>query len=254
MLIDTHCHLEKKEYDDLDKTIEKIFESDTKFLIVSGYDLVSSEEAINLAHRYKNIYASVGFHPSECNIISNKDYNRLEELLNDSKVIAIGEIGLDYHYDTNNIDKQKELFERQLDIAEKFNKPVVIHNREASTDLLKILSHHKVRGVIHCFSENEYYANKFIELGFLLGIGGVITFKNSKLKDVIKSISIDKLVLETDSPYLSPEPFRGTKNDPSKLEYIARELAIVKEITYSEVANITSLNVTSLFDFNADLW
>ncbi len=254
MLIDTHCHLEKKEYDDLEKTIEKIFESDTKFLIVSGYDLTSSEEAVNLAHRYKNIYASVGFHPSECNSISNDDYIRLEELLKDSKTVAIGEIGLDYHYDIDNIYKQKKLFKRQLEIAEKVNKPVIIHNRESSSDLLDMLSIHKVRGVIHCFSENEYYANKFIELGFLLGIGGVITFKNSKLKDVIKDIPIDKLVLETDSPYLSPEPFRGTKNDPSKLEYIARALATIKDVTYSEVAHITSLNAASLFDFNADLW
>ena len=253
MLIDTHCHLEKKEYGNLDKLIESIFNADVKIMIVSGYDVATSREAVELAHKYKNIYATVGFHPSECNDIKEEDYIYFNEWLNDEKVVGIGEIGLDYHYSEEDKEKQQIMFKRQLDIAKKFMKPVVIHCRDAREDIYRILSDTNVKGIIHCFSDDLEYANKFIDLGFLLGIGGIITFKNSKLKSVIESIALDSIVLETDSPYLSPEPFRGIQNSPSNLSLIASAIATIKSNTYNEVAAITTSNASRVFDFNCNL-
>jgi TatD DNase family protein len=248
MLIDTHCHLDEKEYNDLDNLIVDIFKTDVKMMIVSGHDIESSNQAIELAHKYSNVYATVGFHPNDCKDIIKTDYNNFDEWLKDEKVIGIGEIGLDYHYGLDNKEEQIERFKKQIEIASKYNMPIVIHNREASEDIYNILKDSNVKGIIHCFSEDINMANKFITLGFALGIGGILTFKNSKLKSVIKDIDIHNIVLETDSPYLAPEPYRGTQNSPINLPIIANELAKVKEITYSEVAAVTTSNVLSIFD------
>jgi TatD DNase family protein len=248
MLIDTHCHLDEKEYNDLDSLIVNIFKSDVKILIVSGYDVESSNKAIALAHKYNNIYATVGFHPNDCKDIVENDYSNFDKWLKDEKVIGIGEIGLDYYYGLDDKKEQLERFKKQIGIASKYNMPVVIHNREASEDLYNILKDSNVKGIIHCFSDNISTANKFITLGFTLGVGGILTFKNSKLKNVIKNIDIHSIVLETDSPYLAPEPYRGTQNSPINLSIIANELANIKEITYSEVAEITTSNALSVFD------
>lgn len=253
MLIDTHCHLEEKDYSDLDELINNAFRSDVKIMIISGYDVKSSQNAINLAHKYNNIYATVGFHPNDCGDLSDDDYGKLEEWLKDEKVVGIGEIGLDYHYDEKEKDKQQFIFKQQLEIATIYNKPVVIHNRDASSDIYDILKETKVRGIIHCFNEDIDMAKKFIELGFLLGIGGIVTFKKNNLKQVVYELSLDNIVLETDSPYLTPEPLRGQKNNPSHLQLVAAAISKIKEVSYNEVAETTTMNAMQLFDFKPDL-
>jgi TatD DNase family protein len=249
MLIDTHCHLEKKNYNNLDDEIKDIFASDVGKIIVSGYNIKTNDEAIELADKYDNIYASVGIHPSEVEEIKEEDYVVLEKQIQHKKVVALGEIGLDYYYKPANKEKEKNVFKRQLEIAIKYNKPVIIHNREAFDDIYAILKDIKVKGVFHCFNSNEETANKIIKLGLLLGIGGIITFKNGdKVREVIKNIPIESLVLETDSPYLTPEPNRGKQNSPKYLVYIAKELMNIKNISYAEVCNRTTENATRLFD------
>lgn len=254
MLIDAHCHLEEKDYSNLDEFINKVFESDVKAIIISGYDVNSSQNAINLAHKHHNIYATVGFHPNDCGELSDSDYEKLKEWLNDKKVVGIGEIGLDYHYDENDRDKQIGVFKRQLEIASIYNKPVVIHNRDASNDIYNILREVRVRGIIHCFNDDLEMANKFINLGFLLGIGGIVTFKKNNLKQVVHEIPLKNIVLETDSPYLTPEPFRGQKNNPVYLQLVAETISKIKEVSYDEVAGTTTANAMRLFDFKPDLW
>ncbi len=248
MLIDTHCHLEKKEYKNVDDMVKKIFKTDVKILIVSGYDVKSSIEAIKLAHRYDNVYATVGFHPHNILEIKETDYNYFDEWLKDSKVVGVGEIGLDYHYDYEYKDKQMEIFKKQIDIAINYGKPIIVHNRDASNDICDILKEKKIAGIIHCFNDNLDMATKFIGLGFLLGIGGIITFRNNKLKEVISNIGLDNIVLETDAPYLAPEPFRGKQNSSLNLPLIVDEVAKITNTSYEKVSLITTSNALSLFD------
>lgn len=242
MLIDTHCHFEDDQYENSDEFIELALKHQLKRIIISGYDIKSSELAVMLAHKYNEVYATVGFHPHCCNEIDDSSYNKFDTWLCDDKVVGVGEIGLDYFYDGDQKDQQIKMFKKQIEIAEKYQKPVVVHNRNASHDIYNILKDSNVKGIIHCFSDDANMATKFIEMGFLLGIGGIITFKNNRLKEVIKSIPLKYIVLETDSPYLTPEPFRGRQNHPKNLTFVASAIAKIKDIEYNEVASITSLN------------
>jgi len=244
-MIDTHCHLFTSDYEDLDSLLNNIKNMDIK-CIVNGCDIVSNNEALELSSKYDFIYSAIGFHPSEVDNLLSNYINYLEENINN--IVAIGEIGLDYYWVKDNKDKQIELFESQLKLAEKYNKPVIVHGRDAWNDTYNILSKYKVKGVIHAFSGSLEMANMFIKLGFKLGIGGVITFKKCNLKDVIKEISIEDIVLETDSPYLSPEPVRGKQNSPLNLKYIAEYISLVKDISYNDVCNITSSTASRIFD------
>ena len=249
MLIDTHCHLDEKEYDNLDELIKGSHEFDIKRLVVSGYDVKSSYEAVALAHKYSNVYATVGFHPHDSGEIQEQDYKRFDEWMKDKKVVGIGEIGLDYHYDLKEKDAQIIMFKRQIAIAYKYSKPIVVHNRDASDDIYNILRDSNVIGIIHCFNDDLETAKKFTDLGFLLGIGGIITFKKNNIKSVIENISMEYIVLETDSPYLSPEPFRGRENSPLNLSFVAKAISVIKCIEYNEVASITTSNAERIFDF-----
>ena len=244
-MIDTHCHLFTSDYEDLDSLLNNIKNMDIK-CIVNGCDIVSNNEALELSSKYDFIYSAIGFHPSEVDNLLSNYINYLEENINN--IVAIGEIGLDYYWVKDNKNKQIELFESQLKLAEKYNKPVIVHGRDAWNDTYNILSKYKVKGVIHAFSGSLEMANMFIKLGFKLGIGGVITFKKCNLKDVIKEISIEDIVLETDSPYLSPEPVRGKQNSPLNLKYIAEYISLVKDISYNDVCNITSSTASRIFD------
>jgi len=244
-MIDTHCHLFTSDYEDLDSLLNNIKNMGIK-CIVNGCDIVSNNEALELSSKYDFIYSAIGFHPSEVDNLPSNYINYLEENINN--IVAIGEIGLDYYWVKDNKNKQIELFESQLKLAEKYNKPVIVHSRDAWNDTYNILSKYKVRGVIHAFSGSLEMANMFIKLGFKLGIGGVITFKKCNLKDVIKEISIEDIVLETDSPYLSPEPVRGKQNSPLNLKYIAEYISLVKDISYNDVCNITSSTASRIFD------
>ena len=251
MLIDSHCHLVNEDYD-IDDVINRAVASNVKYLIVGGSEREDNKLNMDLINQYNNIFASVGFHPSMASVITEEDYLSLEKYIkNNDKVVAIGEIGLDYHYGKEDIDKQKELFIRQLDLAKKYNLPVVIHTRDAFLDTYNILKSYNLSGVIHCFSGSLESAKQYIELGYYLGIGGVITFKNSKLKDVIETIGLDRVIFETDSPYLSP--VRGAKNEPANVKIICEFISKLLNISTDEVSKITSNNTKKLFDLNIDI-
>lgn len=246
-MIDTHCHLFKSEFDNLDEIIKNINEENI-LCINNGCDEKSNLEVLNLYSKYKFLYPAIGVHPSEV-LNLPKDYlNFIEKNIN--KVVAIGEIGLDYYYGKENKNEQIKLFKNQLDIAERYNKPVIVHSRDSIQDTYDILSKYNVKGVIHAFSGSIEMANRFIKLGFKIGVGGIVTFKKSNLKDVISNLSLEDIVLETDSPYLSPEPVRGKKNTPLNLIYIAEYIANLKKISIDEVLRITKDTSIRLFDLS----
>lgn len=247
MLIDSHLHLVNEDYD-MNEVIKRANDDGVKYLIVSGSNRVDNSLNIQLLNGYNNVFFSVGFHPDCAGKVSNDDFDMLEELIRNEKVVAIGEIGLDYFYGKDNRDEQKKLFVRQLEIAERYDLPVVIHTREAFWDTYNILKEHNVRGVIHCFSGSLEVALKYIGLGFYLGIGGVVTFKNSNLKEVVKKIGVDNVIFETDSPYLSP--FRGEKNEPCNVKVICDYVADLLGFSFEKVANITTSNAMRLFDLS----
>ena len=247
MFIDTHCHLSKKDYEDISKVIEDNRNANVSRIIISGCTREDLDETIEIISDYPDVYATIGYHPEEADNIEEQDLVKLEQLLSLEKIIGIGEIGLDYHYSSENKEKQQQLFEYQLSLAEKYNLPVVIHTRDATNDTINILKKYNVKGIIHCFSGSYETACQYINMGFLLGIGGVITFKNCHLKDTVKKLSLKNIVLETDSPYLSPVPYRGktnsSKNIPIIAEYLAKELE--QDITIIEKS--TTENVKLLF-------
>ena len=241
-MIDTHCHLFKEHYEDLDDLINTM-KNENISAICNGCESKTNEEVIMLSKKYENIYAACGFHPEDIDLGYSK-----EELINNiDNIVAIGEIGLDYHYRVNNKDEQKKLLEMQLSVAAKYNKPVIVHIRDAMEDAYNIISKYKVKGVIHAFSGSYEMAIKFIKLGFKLGIGGVITFKNCKLKEVIEKIDISNILLETDSPYLTPVPFRGKTNYPAYVKYVAEEIANLRTMPVDELIDITTENAERLF-------
>ena len=245
MYIDTHCHLTSEDYDDIDLVIKENIDNNVSKIIVSGCDMESIKEGLILSKKYPSVYLTLGFHPSEVN---NYDLDYLKEALNNPKVVGLGEIGLDYHYGKEDIDKQKELFRKQLDIATKLNIPIVIHSRDATKDTINILKEYDLKGVIHCFSGSLETAKEYIKMGYLLGIGGVVTFKNSKLYKVVEGVSLENIVLETDSPYLTPEPDRGKKNSSKYIPIIAKKISDIKKVKLSEVEKTTTNNAVKLFD------
>lgn len=249
MFVDTHCHLYRSYYEDLDDVIELIKKSEIYRVINNGCDKNSNIEVLELVGKYDLMYGALGIHPESANEYSQEDLDYIEEHIKDKKIVAIGEIGLDYYWVKDNKDKQKELFEYQLKLAEKYNIPVIIHSREATQDTIDILKKYKVKGIIHSFSGSYEVAQIYIKMGFLLGINGVITFKNCNLKDVIEKIDVSNIVLETDSPYLTPVPNRGKRNDPTKVMDIAKFIADIKGITLEELSKEINGNLSKVFDF-----
>lgn len=248
-MIDTHCHISSEYYDDISKLMENIKASSVIKVINNGTSMKSNLEVLELINKYDDMYGAIGFHPTELSMNIEDDLSWLEDHINDNKVVAIGEIGLDYHYDDYDKEKQIYVFRRQLELAEKYNKPIIVHSRDAIEDTYNILSEYNVRGVIHSFSSSLEMAKKFIKLGFFIGVGGVVTFKNAKnIINVIENVDIKYILLETDAPYLSPEPYRGKKNDSSNIPIIAKKIAAIKNISVSLVENITTSSACSLFD------
>ena len=244
MLIDSHCHVLKEYYDDIPNIIENAKNNDIKIIINSAYNYSSSLEIIKLVSKYPNMYGTVGLHPENC--MEDFDYDVFNHL--DKKIIAIGEIGLDYHYGKDYKEQQINVFKRQLDIATRLSLPVVIHSRDATMDTINILRNYNLKGVIHSFSGSLETAKEYIAMGYLLGINGVVTFKNCKLKEILPFIPLESIILETDSPYLTPVPYRGKKNEPSHIKDIALFLADVYNIDVEEIAKITTANVKRIFD------
>lgn len=248
-MIDTHCHLYYEYYVNLDFVINKIKETGIKAVIVNGCDIKTNKEVIELTKKYDIVYGALGYHPTELKNFTDEDLEWLEKHINDEKIVAVGEIGLDYHYDNSDKLLQKKVFLKQLDIARKYNKPVIVHARDSIGDTYEILKNSGCIGSIHCYSGSIEIANKFIKLGFCLGIGGIVTFKNAKnIIEVIKGCDLKYILLETDSPYLTPEPYRKYKNDSSYLPLILNKIAELKGIDISVVNDTIIENTNRIFD------
>lgn len=243
-MFDTHAHLFKEYY--TDEEINKIASSFKGNIIVSGTDNNSNKEILEL--KYDNIYITLGIHPEDVLNYKESDIDFIVDNLNNPKVVGIGEIGLDYHYGKEDRDKQIDLFIKQLDIARKYNLPVIIHSRDAINDTINILKNYKdLKKVLHCYSGSIESARELIKLDTYFGVGGVLTLKNStNLVQTIKKIPLDRIVIETDSPYLSP--FRGNKNIPNNVEEVLKKLALIKEISYDDTLEITNSNARYLFN------
>ncbi len=245
MLIDTHCHLSSDDYENLAEIISNM----DGIMIASGCDDKSNKEVLELVKKYKNVYGTLGIHPEEIDSITSESFKIIEDNINNEKIVAIGEIGLDYYWVKDNKEKQQEVFERQLKLASKYNKRVVVHSREAIQDTYDILKKYNVIGTIHCFNSSLEMAREFIKLGYKIGIGGVVTFKNSKkLQEIVREIELDNILLETDSPYLTPEPFRGKRNNPSNVYFVALKVAELKNISIEDVLNKTNQNALKLYN------
>ena len=248
MFTDTQCHFEEQYYDDFNKIIDNAINNKVNRFIACGCSKSSNIEALNLASENDFVYTTIGYHPDQAEVITNEDLELLEKQIKNEKVIGIGEIGLDYHYEGYDKLKQKELFEKQLNIAKKYNLPVVIHSRDAAQDTIDILKKYNLKGVIHSFSLSSEIANIYIKMGFKLGINGVVTFKNCKLKDSLLKISPNNIVLETDAPYMTPHPHRGEKNESKNIILIAEFVANIYNISLEKLAEITNENIREIFD------
>ena len=246
---DTHAHYNDEKFEeDRDIIINQIKENNIKYVTVVGYNIESSIKAIEIANKYDNIYATVGISPND--LESEIDLEKIESLAQDKKVVAIGEIGLDYYWNKENKDLQKKAFIMQINLANELNLPIVIHTREAIMDTLEILKTNQVlkKGVFHCCPLNRELVKEALKLGFYISFAGPITFKNSKNADeIINLVPNDKMLIETDSPYLSPEPLRGRRNDSRNVKYVAQKIALVKKMKIEEVAEITFSNGEEIF-------
>ena len=248
MIIDTHCHVIDLEYDNIDEIINRFKDN---IMIISGYDSISNRNVVDIVKKYKNVYGTLGFHPSEVDKFSEEEFNYIKNNINNSKIVGIGEIGLDYHYGSNDKEKQIKMFKLLLDLAQSENISVVIHTRDAAQDTMNILKNYKLKVDIHCFGYSLEIAKECIKRGYRLGIGGVLTFKNSKkLVEIVSNIPIENILLETDSPYLTPEPFRGKKNEPFYLSYVIDKISEIKKISIDEVKKIATKNAKEQFDLN----
>lgn len=248
MYIDTHCHLSKEDYDDIDLVVKEDTDALVDKIIISGCSYDSIIESIEISKKYDNVFLTLGYHPSEAKVVDDNKILFLKDCLKNPKVVGLGEIGLDYYYGKDDILEQKILFEKQLKIAEELNLKVVIHSRDATEDTINLLKKYNVTGVIHCFSGSVETAKIYVSMGFKLGIGGVVTFKNSNLFKVVEAVGLENIVLETDSPYLTPVPFRGKKNSSKYLPYVAERIAEILCISVEKVASETSKNACNMFD------
>ena len=246
-LYDTHCHLFKEYGYNLDEVVKNFKENNIKYVINNGTSYKTNTEVLSISQQYPSIKPAIGFHPEDLSEFKEEYLNQIIDNIN--HIVAIGEIGLDYYNSEVPKKIQQKVFKQQLKIAEESNKPVIIHSRNAFNDTYKILKKYNVKGSWHCFTGSLDEANKIIELGFKLGIGGIITFKNSDLDQVISKIDLRKIILETDSPYLSPVPFRGKTNEPKNIKYIMEKIAEIKKLDIEEATKIIEKNTLETFNF-----
>lgn len=253
MFFDTHAHLDDQVYDqDREQMIQRIKEAGVKYVCNVGYDLPSSRRSFQLAHKYEFIYAAVGVHPHDVLSVNENTWVEIKEMCKDIKVVAIGEIGLDYYRDLSPRENQQEIFRRQINLARELGKPVIIHDRDAHGDVMSILKEEKasdVGGILHCFSGSWEMARECLEMGFYISFAGPVTFKNAgKVKEISTKVPLDKLLIETDSPYLTPEPYRGKRNESSYVVHVAREIANLREIDLQELGRIATENALKVFN------
>lgn len=253
MLFDSHAHYDDNKFDqDRQDVIEKVRQSGVAFIVNAASNIPSSIDSIALSQEYEFIYAAVGVHPQDVEGMNDNVISMLADFAQEPKVVAIGEIGLDYHYDDVPKPLQKHWFARQISLARELKLPIIIHDRESHEDILKIVKKEKAKevgGVFHCFSGSAEMAREVLDNNFYISIGGVATFKNAKkIVDVIRAVPSDRLLIETDSPYLAPEPFRGTRNDSSYIRYTAMKVAEIREDSFENIARVTCENAKRLFN------
>jgi TatD DNase family protein len=251
LLVDTHAHLNMPEFDpDRESAISRATEADVGMIIDIGTDAASSRKAVALSTIRSSVYAAVGIHPHEASKASEADFRDAESLLKDPKAVAVGEIGLDYHYLFSPEDVQQRVFRRQIEIGLAVRKPLILHVREAMLDALRILEEMKsseYRGVFHCYGGSIKDVPKILELGFHISFTGVVTFQNFKNRDAVDAVPSDRLLLETDSPYMTPVPLRGKRNEPAFLVHTARRLAEIRNVTLELLTDRTTSNAKALF-------
>ena len=252
MIFDTHAHYDDEQFDiDRDSLLMSMKENGIGTIVNIGANLASSKTTLELAHKYDFIYGAVGVHPSDSAELSDDNFDRIRQMCADEKCVAIGEIGLDYYWPEPDHEIQKKWFVRQLDLAREVKLPVVIHSRDAAADTVQILKDNNagdIGGVVHCFSYSKEVAIECVKMGFYIGVGGVLTFKNGKkMKEVVSEIPIEKIILETDCPYLAPEPNRGKRNSSLNLPYVVKAMAEIKGISEEEVIDITERNARDMY-------
>lgn len=252
MIFESHAHYDDEAFDeDREALLSSMKENNIEYIVNVGASLKSTRTSLDLATKYPFIYAAAGVHPSETAELNVDNLEWLRQQCGNERVVAVGEIGLDYYWDEPDHEIQKYWFEKQLELAKEVNKPIIIHSRDAAKDTIDImLSDHAkgLTGVIHCYSYSHEMATEYVKMGYYIGVGGVVTFKNGKkLREVVEKVPIEKILLETDSPYLSPEPNRGKRNSSLNIPYIAQEIAKIKDMTYEEVVSVTNKNAKSLF-------
>lgn len=253
MLIDTHVHLNAQQYDeDLEEVIARARENGLEKMVVIGCDRKSIERTMELIEEYDDIYGVIGWHPVDAIDCTDEDLKWIEELSAHEKIIGIGETGLDYHWDKSPKDVQKELFRRQLALAKRVKLPIIIHNRESTDDCVEILKEEhaeEIGGIMHAFSADEKTADTIIAMNFYVSLGGPVTFKNAQMpKDIAVHVPLDRLLVETDAPYLTPHPFRGKRNEPAHVKLVAEKIAELRGMSYEDLASATTENAKRLYN------
>lgn len=252
MIFDTHAHYDDKQFDeDRDDVLASMNELGVGTIVNVCASCQSLERVPKLVSKYPFMYQAIGIHPDEVGDLNEEYFEKMRELLKDEKSVAVGEIGLDYYWDNESHDVQKKWFVRQLELARELDLPVLIHSRDAAADTMEIMKEHAVglRGVIHCYSYSKEMALEYVKMGFFIGVGGVVTFKNGKkLKETVEAIPLESIVLETDCPYMAPEPFRGKRNQSSYIRYVAEEIARIKGVSVENVVEQTEKNAKKLYD------
>ncbi|PPA68519.1 TatD family hydrolase [Jeotgalibacillus proteolyticus] len=253
MLFDTHVHLNADQFEeDVEEVIGRAKEAGVEWMTVVGFDTPTINKAIELAEKYNFIYAAVGWHPVDAIDLTDKELAWIEELAQHPKVVAIGETGLDYYWDKSPKEIQQEVFKKQIALAKRVKLPIVIHNRDATQDVVDILREEnaaEVGGIMHCYSGSVEIAKQCIEMNFMISLGGPVTFKNAKKpKEVAAEIPLEHLLIETDAPFLAPHPYRGKRNEPAYVKLVAEQIAELKEISYEKVGNQTTENAKRIFN------
>ncbi len=252
MFIDTHCHIDDEKLNAKDSVVENMKNNNVKIAINMGCDLTSSKVSKELSKKYNEIYFGAGVHPENVSFVKGGDLKKIEEMFGDYKCVAVGEIGLDYHYEPFDKNKQIEIFVEQLSLAKKYNLPVSIHSRDSTGDMMEILRSNRdliVGGVMHCFSGSKETAKELINLGLCIGFGGTLTFKNSiSAVDCAKYLPLEYILTETDSPYLAPVPFRGSVNEPKNVKYVAEKLAEIKGVGIEKIEEQIEINTRRVFN------
>jgi TatD DNase family protein len=252
LLFDTHVHLNARQFkDDREETIQRAFDAGVTYMTVVGFDRETIPLALEIAEENETIYAAVGWHPVDAIDMTDEDLQWIGELLDHPKVVALGETGLDYHWDKSPVDVQIEVFRKQIRLAKKKNMPIIIHNRKATEDILDVLEEEEAKevgGIMHCYNDAAKYVQRCLDMNFFISFGGTVTFKNAPLpKEAAAEVPLDKLLVETDAPFLAPHPNRGKRNEPAYVTFVVETIADIKEMTVEEIRKITTENAFQVF-------